>query len=294
MINNSTRLKQTVIIGAVLLLVAFLFTRDIKGLIKPKEQNGAAPAMAGQQMPAAQADTKELNLEGLSTAAKNLINSSLAAEITSLEAEFKQADDANNKATVAQKLAEKWDDVEQATPSAMYLEVVAENKRTLKDWLLTGDRFLKAFESTQDSLLQPALLQKANHAYSNAAAIDSTSIDAKTGMGVTIVNGLGMPMQGIAMLLEVVKKDPNNIKANMNLGLFSIKSGQFDKAIGRFNTVIASQPSPDAYFYLATAYENLGENKEAVNAYLQSKKLAANPTLTKFIDKKVAELKNKN
>jgi Flp pilus assembly protein TadD len=105
---------------------------------------------------------------------------------------------------------------------------------------------------------------------------------------------MGAPMQGIAMLLDVVKKDPKNLKANMSLGTFAIKSGQFDKAIPRFNTVIATAPTPEAYFYLGTALENLGRNKEAVNAYLSSKKLAANPTLASFIDKKVAELKNKN
>ena len=101
---------------------------------------------------------------------------------------------------------------------------------------------------------------------------------------------MGMPMKGIAILLEVVKKDPNNLKANMSLGTFAIKSGQFDKAIDRFKGIIAQKPSPDAYFYLATAYENLGKKKEAIAAYLNSKKLAANPTLSKFIDKRVEEL----
>ncbi|MNY44862.1 Tetratricopeptide repeat protein [compost metagenome] len=104
---------------------------------------------------------------------------------------------------------------------------------------------------------------------------------------------MGMPMQGIAMLMDVVKKDPKNLKANMSLGTFAIKSGQFDKAITRFNSIIAIKPTPDAYFYLATAYENLGKNDEAIDAYLKSKKLAANATLSKFIDEKVIALKNK-
>ena len=80
----------------------------------------------------------------------------------------------------------------------------------------------------------------------------------------------------------------------MNLGLFSIKSGQFAKAIPRFNTVIEQAPTPEAYFYLGTALENLGKNKEAIDVYLKSKKLAANLTLSAFIDKRIAELKNKN
>lgn len=287
--NSSIRLKQTIIIGAILLLVAFLFTRDIKGLVKPTEENGKMPS-SGQVSESAA--SSGLNIQTTSEAAKNIINKNLATDITALENSYKGATGAQ-KIELAQQLAQKWDDVEQLTPSALYLEVVAEAKPSSINWLASGNKFLKAFESTQDSLAQPALLQKANTSFTKALAVDKENIDAKTGLGVTIVNGLGAPMQGIAMLLEVVAKDPKNVKANMNLGLFSIKSGQFDKAIPRFNTVIATAPTPEAYFYLATALENLNKNKEAVEAYLTSKKLAANPTLSSFIDKKVAELKNK-
>lgn len=271
------------------LLVAFLFTRDIKGLVKPKEDTTAA-VPAGGQMPAS--ETAAISLNEVSTTGKNLLSASLATEITSLENSFKSAAE-DNKVPAAKLLAQKWDDLEQPVPSALYLEIIAGKEPSLNNWLLTGDRFLKAFDNTRDSLLQPALLQKANLAYTNAVAIDSASADAKTGLGITIVNGMGMPMQGIAMLMDVVKKDPKNLKANMSLGTFAIKSGQFDKAITRFNNIIAIKPSPDAYFYLGTAYENLGKNNEAIDAYLKSKKLAANATLSKFIDDKVIALKTK-
>ena len=285
---NTIRSKQAIIIGVVILLGVFLFTRDIKGLVKPKKETAGVPA--GGQLTSA---GSTINLTEVSTAAKNSINANLAAEITTLENAYKTASE-DQKVNAAKVLAEKWDDVEQTVPSALYLEIVAGKERNLNNWLAAGGRLMKAFDTTQDSLISPVLLQKANTAYTNAVALDSANLEAKTGLGVTIVNGMGAPMSGIAMLLDVVKKDPKNMKANMSLGTFAIKSGQFDKAITRFNSIIAMRPSPDAYFYLATAYENLGKNKEAVDAYLNSKKLAANPTLSNFIDKKVKELKNKN
>ncbi|MET4081266.1 tetratricopeptide (TPR) repeat protein [Pedobacter sp. UYP30] len=290
--NSSITIKQVIIVGAILLLIAFLFTRDIKGLVKPAEHNGNAGAASGQmaQNPAA---TSGLTLANASEAGKSAISKGLGKDIIILEKKYQSAS-GNEKVDLAKKLAQKWDDVEQITPSAMYLEVVAENEPTAVNWVKTGDAFMKAYDRTQDSLAQPSLLTKANMSFKNALAKDSTNLDAKTGLGSTIVNGLGMPMQGIAMLLDVVNKQPNNIKANMNLGLFSIKSGQFDKAIPRFKTVIATSPTPEAYFYLATAYENLDRNKEAIAAYLESKKLAADPSLASFIDKKVTELKNKS
>ncbi|MBB2146421.1 hypothetical protein GM921_13045 [Pedobacter sp. LMG 31464] len=287
---NTIRSKQVFIIAAILLLVGFLFTREIKGLVKPKDD--------ASKMPSAQTTTNSttpsLTIEEVSATAKNLVSNATSKEISALESNYKNAT-GTEKTIEAKQLAEKWDDVEQAIPSAMYLEVVANGEPTLTNWLNAGTRFLKAFDNAaQDSLIQPVMLQKANNAFTKALTIDSTSNDAKTGLGITIVNGLGAPMQGIAMLLDVVKKDPKNLKANMQLGMFAIKSGQFDKAIIRFNDIISNiKATPDAYFYLATANENLGKNKEAIDAYLNSKKLAANPTLSKWIDTKVAELKNK-
>lgn len=285
---NNIRTKQFIIVAAVLLLVVFLFTRDIKGLVKPKEQTAAVPANSELT----NANSPQIDLGQVSTAGKNSINASLAAEITTLENAYKAAKD-GEQLKIAGTLAQKWDDVEQAVPSALYLEIIAKQQKTLQSWLAAGGKFMKAYDNNSDSTLQMPLLQKANASYTAAIAIDSTNLDARTGLGVTIVNGMGMPMQGIAMLLGVVKEDPQNMKANMSLGIFAIKSGQFDKAITRFQDIIKIKPSPDAYFYLATAYENLGKNQEAIDAYLNSKKLAANPSLTKFIDGKVIELKAK-
>jgi predicted Zn-dependent protease len=279
--SNNIRSKQIIIIAAILLLIGFLFSRDIKGLVAPKEE----------QKPVTATQAPDFTLEQATATAKNLVSNSFTKEITLLENTFQNAK-GDEKAEQAKVIAQKWDDVEQPVPSALYLEIVATTQPTLSNWLTAGTRFLKAFDNTADSVAKPVMLQKANVAFTKAVALDSTNLDAKTGLGVTIVNGMGAPMQGIAMLLEVVKKDPKNLKANMNLGLFAIKSGQFDKAATRFKNIITDiKATPDAYFYLATAYENLGKNKEAVEAYLKSKKLAANPTLSSFIDKKVAELK---
>lgn len=283
---NKTRTKQIILIVAMVAFVGFLFSRDIKGLVKPKEES--AQTAAGSEM-----TSPQLSIEEASATSKNLISSGVAKEITFLEGKYKGASD-DKKTPLAKELAQKWDDVEQAIPSALYLEVVANHEPNLTNWLTAGNRFLKAFETTQDSLINPIMLQKANHSFTEAMALDSTNTEAKTGLGVTMVNGMGAPMAGITMLLDVVKKEPKNLKANMNLGIFAIKSGQFDKAIIRFKDIIDNiKASPDAYFYLASAYEELGQNAAAIDAYLNSKKLAANPTLSTFIDKKVAELKNK-
>lgn len=284
---NSVRSKQVTIIVVMLFLAGFLFTREVKGLIKPKEE----PKPTATSQPEGE-HANSFTLDEASAIGMEAISATLAKDLKALETAYKNAS-GNDQIAQAKHLAQKWDDVEQPMPSAMYLEVAANKEPILVNWLASGNRFLKAFDNTADSLLRPALLQKAHTSFTKAVALDSTNIEAKTGLGVTIVNGMGAPMTGIAMLLEVVNRDPKNLKANMSLGVFAIQSGQFDKAIIRFTNIIKTiKETPDAYFYLGRAYESLNKNTEAIDAYLNSKKLAANPTFSSFIDKKVAELKN--
>ena len=272
--------KQVSVIGLVILLIGALFALDIKGLVK-EEGKEETPAK----------EVAQVSLESVSETAKMSLNANLAAEIESLENAFKNAGESEEQITISEQLAQKWDDVNQPAPAAFYSEIIAKAKPDYANWLKTGDRFTAAYQSTQDTIVQAGLVQKAISAYQVATKLNPEGLDAKTGLGIAYVSGTPNPMQGIQLLLEVVKVDPKNIKANTNLGLFSMRSGQFDKAVERFKTVIEQQPDPEAWFYLASSYENLGQNEEAILAYQKAKELAADPGLTKFVDQKIQALK---
>ena len=274
--------KQIAVIALIAVLVAALFSLNIKGL--QKEETSKPTTAAKEQAVVA------LSLEQVSESAKQTINASLAAEITTLETALKNADEPS-KLALYKQLAQKWDDVNVAIPSAFYKELVAQTESSYENWVLAGDQLTTAYQATQDSTSQPTLVQKAITAYQAALKLNPASLNAKTGLGSAYVSGTANPMQGIQLLLEVVKEDPKNVKANTNLGLFSMRSGQFDKAVTRFKTVIEQKPDPEAWFYLATSYENLGQNKDAILAFEKSKELAANPGLSNFVDQKIKALK---
>ena len=275
--------KQIAVIGLVVVLMGLLLSLDIKGLVKDDEQSsGDGPENAAQ--------TSALTIESASQTAKQSLNANLAQQITELENQLQLAE-ASEKVKLQRQLASKWDDVNQPAPSAFYFELLAKSGNNYADWIKSGDLFTDAYQSEKDSLIQPALVQKAIGTYQKALELNPASLDAKTGLGVAYVSGTPNPMQGITLLLEVVKQDPKNAKANLNLGLFSIKSGQFDKAVNRFKTVLEVKPTPDAWFYLASAYENLGQKDDAIAAYEKSKELAADTNLSRYVDSKVQELK---
>lgn len=277
--------KQIIVVGSVVILMGLLLSMDIKGLVKPKEgsEDGPHASAAGNQTPI-------VSLKGISETAKAGLNADIAKEISDLESQLTKAP-ANEKLALEKQLAQKWDDVNQPAPGAFYYQMIASKQSTYANWLKTGDLFTDAYQNSQDTVAQPTLTQNAIEAYQKALAIQPNSLDARTGLGVAYVSGTANPMQGIQLLLGVVKEDPGNIKANYNLGLFSMRSGQFDKAVSRFKTIVAKKPDPEAWFYLATSYENLGKKEDAIVAFQKSKELAADPNLSKFVDNKIEELK---
>ncbi|MDR6734100.1 tetratricopeptide repeat protein [Sphingobacterium sp. 2149] len=272
--------KQIIVIGSVVALVAVLLAQPIKGLVNKEKQTAAA----SESKP-----SNEINLENISSMTKQGLDASLVKEISDIEGQVAKAS-GEDKIKLLQQLADKWDDVAKPAPQAFVYEEMAKVSPKFEYWLKAGNAYRAAYTNLQDSTLAQALNQNAIHAYEAALKANTSSLDAKTGLGAAMVSGTNNPMAGIALLREVVAADPKNLEANKTLGLFSLQSRQFDKAIERFKTVIDQKPDAESYFYLATGYENIGMKKEAVTAFQKSKELAADPSLSQFIDRKIAEL----
>ena len=279
--------KQYILLSSVAVLMVILYSMDIKGLIKPEENEGMQNTVtAGDNKSVA-----EVSAESISSLSKEMISANLATDISNLEKQIKTSS-GDEVITLQKQLAQKWDDVNQPAASAFSYEAIAEAEKTYQSWLIAGDRFTDGYQNFRDTTATAGLINKAIFSYKKALELNPKSLNAQTGLGVAYVTGTKNPMQGIQLLLGVVKVEPKNLKANMNLGMFSMKSGQFQKAIERFKTVIEVNATPEAWFYLGTSYENLDMKSEAILAYQKSKELAADPSLSNFVDRKIKELNN--
>ena len=289
-------IKQIVVVVIVSIIMGVLFFMPVKGLIKAKDDPGHSRATVNQSKPVSKVDVSVV-----SGAAKILIGPSLSAQINDAEAQLKSATSDADKLNLQRKLAKLWDDVNQPAPAAFYYQDIAQKENKFENWLNAGNRFNEAYRTSQDTAAQPTFVVNAIANYKNAVKLKPADLEAKTGLGIAYVNqtasGItdpdgGSPMQGIMLLLDVVKQDPKNRNANLNLGLFAMKSGQFEKAIARFKTVIEQQPEAGPYFYMAESYKELGQKKEAIAAYQKCKELVTDPTFDQKIDDYIKELKN--
>ncbi|MGF7041176.1 tetratricopeptide repeat protein [Mucilaginibacter lappiensis] len=280
--------KKQIVVGVVVIaIMGYLYSLPVKGLIKPKEAKTDKTNVMSANRKAATAVTVDM----VSAPAKAAIGAALTAKINDLEGQLKNASGADGQ-KLQKQLASQWDDVNQPAPAAFYYQALARKENKLEDWLNAGNRFNDAYKLTQDTLTQPAFVTNAVEAFQSALKLKPESLEGKTGLGVAYVNGGASPMQGIALLLEVVKKEPNNWNANLNLGMFAMKSGQYEKAVGRFKTLIAQKQELEPTFYLAESYKQLGMKKEAIDAYQKCKEMMPDPVFGQRIDEYIKELKN--
>ncbi|RYY35543.1 MAG: tetratricopeptide repeat protein [Sphingobacteriaceae bacterium] len=283
------KIKQIAVIIAVMGIMGYLYLQPVKGLVKAKETEETHTEDDGHNHGDAAA-VSTVTVEQVSENAKTVIGEQLAANINTLEAKLKAARE-TEKPAIQKELATAWDAVNQPAPAAFYYKAVAQKENTASSWISAGNRFNEAWKLTQDTTAQPTYLANAVEAFETARKLAPENLDAKTGLGIAYVNGGAQgPMQGISLLLEVVKQDPQNRNANLNLGIFSMKSGQYDKAVERFKTVVAQKPEVEPYFYLAESYKQLGKKKEAIEAYTKCKEMMPDPAFGQRIDEYIKEL----
>lgn len=286
--------KQITVIVAVLAFSGYLYSLPVKGLIKPKGANAAAGHVSAPR------SVNHVTVDQVSTPAKTAIGAALAARINDLEEQLKKASGEAEKLSLEKQLAKQWDDDNQPAPSAFYYQEVALKEPNFVNWMDAGNHFNDAYKSTQDTAVQPAFVENAIKAFENATKLKPEDVNAEAGLGVAYANqaSLGImdadggPPKGIRILLDVVQKDPKNYQANLNLGMLAMKSGQFDKAVARFKTVIAQKAEVEPYFYLAESYKQLGMKKEAIAAYTKCKEMIPDPVIGQKIDQYIKELKN--
>jgi len=79
-----------------------------------------------------------------------------------------------------------------------------------------------------------------------------------------------MSMQGIMTIRKILEINPDNVEASFQLGIFSVQTGQFERAVQRFERVLELDPDNfAAMFELANAQYQLG-NTERAKSLLQS------------------------
>jgi Flp pilus assembly protein TadD len=99
-------------------------------------------------------------------------------------------------------------------------------------------------------------------------------VESQAKSAMTWVNSAS-PMKGILKLRELAEKNPDNEYVAYQLGMLSFQSGQYEKAVARFQTAIQiNSQNVNSWFYLAQCLRQTGKKQEAIKAIDSGLKLA--------------------
>lgn len=142
--------------------------------------------------------------------------------------------------------------------------------------------------------LLPWIAGNAKVLLEKALVINPKNDSAKINLGACYLFGnlSDNPMQGITKIKEVVDIDSTNTYGQFILALGGKKSGQYDKAIERFLTVIKIQPNHiEAMIHLAECYELTDQKALAIEWYTKVSNSVNIPEAKEAISKRIKELK---
>lgn len=195
------------------------------------------------------------------------------------------------KTAAGLELAEFWAKNQYFDSAAVVAETIAKAEASENNNLATANYYYQAFTFALTDEKANEMGEKARVYYKKALDANPGLLLAKTNMAMTYVGTAG-PMQGIMMLREVVAENPDFEPAVFNLGMLSMRSNQFAKAVERFKHVLKNNPQNEqASFYLGLSYARLGRNAEA-NETLQSLlKTTKDPAITAEINNILNELR---
>lgn len=246
---NKTQIA--VISGSLLLIVLLLFA---KTNLLPKEQ---AVKTTEQTEPNSATLTKmvESAIAGLSSGDKEAIQK--------LDEAIKTSSD---KKSAFENMIRMWDSLRNPSIAAYYMEQASEVSPSESNWMETANRYYAATRFVEESS-RPILFAKAKECFEHVLELNPNNLDAKINLASCYVEGGADPMKGIGMMREIEKTDSNNVNLQLNFAFFSEKSGQWDKAISRFEKVLKIQPDfIEAYLHLADAYQQKGDKAKAIES----------------------------
>lgn len=187
-----------------------------------------------------------------------------------------------------------WDKQKRPDFAAYYAEKNAQKIASSEAFAKAGDRYYYAVRFVTDQSETPVLYQSAVRCYEKALEKDPKNVDAKIQLASCYVESSSEPMKGITLLREVEKTDSNNVKLQLSFAFFSVKSGQWEKAIKRFEKVLVIDPMYiEAYLHLADAYEQQGNNAKTIEMLQAYANATTDATAKQEVLKYIEQLKSK-
>ncbi len=225
------------------------------------------------------------------TQTENTLSSAQQSFIKNLEQKLTGTE---GDAAVYQSIASFWiDSIHNHILGAYYIGKIGKLENSQKKLTFAARLMLDNLMAEENVPMQKWIGQQTKELFEKVLVLDPANDSAKVGLGAAYLFGnfSDNPMAGISLLREVTDKDPGNVYANLMLGMGGVKSGQFDKAIERFEKVLEKDPDNlQAVFHIAETYDRKGDKPNAIKWYKTAEEKIAIPEAKQEINERIKQL----
>lgn len=245
-------------------------------------------------------DAKSLKTDTTQTAAQtdnpaahqmSAVSPEQQALIERQRAVWQEAKDEKALLAAWKPLAEAYRQASRYDSAAYYAALLADRHPNMTNWLLAGEAYYEAFTYAIQPERAASLGELARTYLQKALDKDASLADVQVKIGMTYTASPA-PMQGILLIRQVVEKNPDHVGALNALGLLSMQSGQYAKALERFERLAEIQPEDlQTRFYLGICYKELNQKEKAVEALSFVKAREKNPEILATVDRYLQDLR---
>jgi tetratricopeptide (TPR) repeat protein len=276
----------TIVVALILLAILFKFGRTVP---KKGPENNAQTEKSGNA----------ISTDSIIAQAKQKLSPEQVTRLSSLEHLVVRGDVKDQQLKIYHQLAHFWADTGHVfEPYAWYQAQAARLENSEKSLTFAGHLFLQSLRSESDGAFQTWKAVQAKDLFERSLKINPNNDSSIVGLGACYIFGniSSTPMEGILRVRSVADRDSTNMFAQEVLGHGSMISGQYDRAIARFETLYRLSKSNvnaklEACLMLAEAFERKAEKTEAIAWYQKSLDLINNEEARDEVKKRIDDLK---
>ena len=159
--------------------------------------------------------------------------------------------------------------------SALYFIKAYENNDSLSNYL-KGRWMHMQFPKVRNAEIKSYLISETERIYKSILKLDSNDIETDFYYASLLIYDKNMVMPGVQKLLAISRSNPEFKPAQYQLGLLAIRSGQYEKAIKRFENLRTEDPeSIDILLTLGKAYYLFGDEIKSKELFKRCQGLAS-------------------
>ena len=276
----------TIVVALILLAILFKFGRTVP---KKGSENNAQAEISGNA----------ISTDSIIAQAKQKLSPEQVTRLSSLEHLVVRGDVKDQQLKIYHQLAHFWADTGHVfEPYAWYQAQAARLENSEKSLTFAGHLFLQSLRSESDGAFQTWKAVQAKDLFERSLKINPNNDSSIVGLGACYIFGniSSTPMEGILRVRSVADRDSTNMFAQEVLGHGSMISGQYDRAIARFETLYRLSKSNvnaklEACLMLAEAFERKAEKTEAIAWYQKSLDLINDEEARHEVKKRIDDLK---